>query len=84
MPDDPPYRITSRVDKWRFVCPEGHADWYAWDGVFSCKTCKAARDAGEDRATTYAKLRDTKTGEYVTREDLVIEDRSTRQVAPGD
>lgn len=85
MSDAPPYRIETRADKWRFVCPvHEHTDWYAWDGVFSCRTCKANRDVGEDTETVYPYLIDRKTGEEVTREDLIIKQRSTNQAATGD
>lgn len=68
--------IASKAEKWRLECPhgetigEGHKDWRVWNGVFCCQTCKRLRDAGEDQENVYEHLRDTKTGELVTRDQL--------------
>jgi len=83
MSDEPPYHVSSQVKKWRFVCPEEeHKDWYAWDGVFSCRTCKRLRDQGESIPNTvYSELLDTKTGDRVDRADLLIEKDTARQTS---
>lgn len=62
--------ITSKREKWRLECPEGHKDWRVWNGVFCCQTCKRLRDAGEVQESVYEHLRDGKTDELVTRDQL--------------
>lgn len=65
--------ISSEREKWRLECPDGHKNIRVWDGVFSCTTCKRNRDGGEDTATVYETIRDTKTGRMVTREDITFQ-----------
>lgn len=83
--------IDSKPKKWRFECPrgdepgEGHDNWYLWDGVFCCETCKSHRNSGEDVQSVYECLRDKKTGELVPRERLEITaDARDSATAAGD
>lgn len=83
--------IDSKVKKWRFECPrgeeagDGHNDWYLWDGVFCCETCRRHRNAGEEIDSVYEHLRDKKTGELVSRERIrVTPDARDDVVAAGD
>lgn len=68
--------ITSRVEKWRFKCPNKpyHDDWRVWNSVFCCLTCQQLRDAGEkDVDPVFERLWDAKEKVYVPRERIRIE-----------
>lgn len=67
---EPKHIIRSRAEKWRFECPAGHNDWRVWNGVFACNTCQKHRAAGEDVDPVFEELRDRKTGERVSRDQV--------------
>lgn len=80
---EPTIVITSKHEKWRLECPEGHKDWRVWNGVFCCQTCKRHRDASEAQESVYDHLQDTKTGEAVTRDRLTYPDRPRFRIDIG-
>lgn len=70
------HRIESLAAKWRFVCPrsfeqphDGHTNWHPIDGKFRCRTCADRRGVDPE----YTELIDTKTGERVVREAIVLD-----------
>lgn len=82
-PEHTPIVVDTEAKKYRFTCPHGHVRWYAWNGCFSCKTCKENRDSGEDVETVYLELVDKKTGGTVTRSDLRLPLANTREGVPA-
>lgn len=48
------------AERARLRCPEGHGWWEVYDSAWYCRSC----------ARSYAKLVDTKTGDWVAPEDV--------------
>jgi hypothetical protein len=61
---DSPRVVLDRTDpaaRWRFRCPNGHADWDPTNSHLWCATCAGLHDVDPE----YWELLDTKTGERV-------------------
>lgn len=65
--------VTDTVDKWRYVCPEGHRSWEVTPNYFWCKICSNHETGldGTDSAT-FEELRDLTDESLVHRDDVVI------------
>jgi hypothetical protein len=57
-------RTHARIERHRYRCPHGHANWEPRDGGFYCVTCltRCGRDP------YFTELQDDRTGEVVGRE----------------
>lgn len=69
--DAPPRVVIDRSDalaRWRFVCPNGHADWDPTNNHLWCATCAALHGVNPE----YWELLDKKTGETVPWASVVL------------
>lgn len=72
--------IGSQAEKWRLRCladerydlEEGHSNWFPIDGFFRCRTCAEQARTNPEVDPEYEALKDTRTGEYLTRPDVVF------------
>lgn len=39
---------SQETQRWRYVCPNGHTDWYPTNSHLWCKGCRRQVEAGED------------------------------------
>jgi hypothetical protein len=83
--------ITADHQKWRYRClapdrydiDEGHSNWFPINGVFRCWSCAEQARTNPEVDPEYALLRDTRTGELVARQDIILDvhtDPSTQHV----
>lgn len=61
-----------KTDRWQWVCPQGHRTWEPTNFHFWCAGCARAWDHNEDLDPEFQELRNKKTGETVTREEIVL------------
>lgn len=52
------------AERARLRCPKGHNWWEAYDTTWYCRTCRQS----------YTEFIDTKTGNMVKREDVILKD----------
>jgi hypothetical protein len=57
-------RTPARIERHRYRCPHGHANWEPRDGGFYCVTCLTRWGCDP----YFTELRDDRTGEVVGRE----------------
>lgn len=65
-------RETVRIDRsipaerWRYICPEGHTDWFPTNNHVWCKGCRRAIEAGhDDLDAEYYEIVDKQSGEAI-------------------
>lgn len=68
------------VDRWRWVCPNGHRSWEPTNNHFYCKECARQTEHGADADPVFSKLRDARTGETFSREEIEIRGYKTKTV----
>ena len=64
--------LSDRGDRWRFRCPQGHANWEPTNHHFWCQTCAGAAEHGVDVEPEFAELHDLRSGELVERERIEL------------
>lgn len=60
------------VERYRWVCPNGHVDWDRTNSHGWCRACQRATEAGEDLDPEHYELFDKKAGELVPYENVEI------------
>jgi hypothetical protein len=53
------------ADRWRYRCPEGHANWAPTNNHLWCRQCRRNHEAGADVDPEHYALLDTQTGEEI-------------------
>ncbi|MCU4799723.1 hypothetical protein OB920_05000 [Halobacteria archaeon HArc-gm2] len=59
-------RIETKLDRWRFTCPNGHRSWEPTNHHFWCSNCANAYGADG----SFEQLRDQRDGRMYAREDV--------------
>ncbi|WP_245838505.1 hypothetical protein [Natronoarchaeum philippinense] len=60
------------ADRWKWVCPQGHRTWEPTNYHFWCAECAKNWSHNEDLDPEFDELRNKKTGETVTRDEIVL------------
>lgn len=63
-------RLEGRMDRWRYTCPWGHRSWEPTNCHFWCQQC--ARTLSDDVEPEFYELRDRKTGDLISREEIFL------------
>lgn len=74
-------RLDDETDRWNWVCRRGHRSWEPANRRFRRHRCVRASDAAAE--PEFDELHDTKTGETVHRDDLVLEFPGAVQEGPA-
>lgn len=61
--------IQEREEKWRYRCPNGHANWDTTNSHIWCPSCSRQHDADPE----HFQLLDRKTGREVSRDEIQLE-----------
>lgn len=59
------------IERWRFVCPNGHTQWEPTNNHWWCRECANSHDP--DATPEFYELLDRKTGETFERDEVRIE-----------
>lgn len=71
---------TDDAERWRYCCPEGHADWAETNSHIWCATCQSLNEHGEDYDPEHYEILDKRSGESIpwSAVELVEPDRPRR------
>lgn len=72
----PRVRIDRRdpLQKWRYTCPNGHANWDRTNSHIWCPECRRANEAGADVEVEHYELLDKKRGETIPWSTVEVRD----------
>lgn len=62
--------LDDSVDRWRFRCPAGHANWEPTNNHFFCTQCSRSLD--EDHDPVFQELRDQRTDGLLERDEVEL------------
>lgn len=65
----PPIDATTTTARWRLTCPNGHTSWETTNYHFWCHACSQQHGIDPE----FSHLFDTKTGELVPQEGVIVE-----------
>ena len=76
-----PVRIDRSIEaeRWRYVCPNGHTDWYPTNSHCWCKGCRRQVEAGEDVDPEHWEIYDKATGETIPWSAVVLVERNDKR-----
>ena len=63
-------KITKKSQKWRYRCPNGHTTWELTNNHMWCRSCANQLDIDPE----FWELYDSKSGETIPREGLILKD----------
>jgi hypothetical protein len=61
-----------KTDRWQWVCPQGHRTWEPTNFHFWCAECAKSWAHNDDLNPEFHELRNKRTGETVTRKEIVL------------
>jgi hypothetical protein len=68
----PRINIDDEMDRWRFRCPQGHANWEPTNHHYWCQACSRAARHDETIDPTFEQLLDKRTGDRLARDEVTI------------
>lgn len=65
-------QLDDELDRWKWVCPNGHRDWEPTNHHFWCASC--ARSHNDEQSPEFDELHNLATDDTLTRDEIELVD----------